>query len=64
MNAEAIADNISRPFQLEQSAFRGRLVRLGSTLDTVLTRHVNDYPPVVSRLLGEMFVLAATLAGG
>ncbi len=64
MNPEVIADNISRPFQLEQSAFRGRLVRLGSTLDAVLTRHANDYPPMVSRLLGEMFVLAATLAGG
>ena len=62
MNAEIIADDISRPFQLEQSALRGRLIRLGDTVDVVLTRH--NYPPAVSRLLGEMFVLAATLAGG
>lgn len=62
MSAESIADDISRPFQLEQTALRGRLIRLGDTVDVVLTRH--DYPPAVSRLLGEMFVLAATLAGG
>lgn len=62
MSAETIADNISRPFQLEQSALRGRLIRLGEAVDVVLTRH--DYPPAVSHLLGEMFVLAATLAGG
>ena len=62
MSAETIADDVSRPFQLEQSALRGRLIRLGKTIDVVLTRH--DYPPAVSRLLGEMFVLAATLAGG
>ena len=62
MSAETIADDISRPFQLEQSALRGRLIRLGDTVDVVLTRH--NYPPAVSRLLGEMFVLAATLAGG
>lgn len=62
MSAETIADDISRPFQLEQTALRGRVIRLGDTVDVVLTRH--DYPPAVSRLLGEMFVLAATLAGG
>lgn len=62
MTAESIADDIAKPFQLEQSALRGRLIRLGDTVDVVLTRH--SYPPAVSRLLGEMFVLAATLAGG
>lgn len=62
MTAESIVDDIAKPFQLEQSALRGRLIRLGDTVDCVLTRH--DYPPAVSRLLGEMFVLAATLAGG
>lgn len=62
MSAETITDDLARPFQLEQSALRGRIIRLGDTVDVVLTRH--DYPPAVSRLLGEMFVLAATLAGG
>jgi molecular chaperone Hsp33 len=62
MSGAIIADDLSRPFQLEQSALRGRLIRMGDTVDIVLTRH--NYPPAVSKLLGEMFVLAATLAGG
>ena len=62
MTVSPISDNLLRPFQLEQSALRGRLVRLGALVDRVLTRH--DYPEPVSRLLGELFVLAATLAGG
>jgi molecular chaperone Hsp33 len=62
MSAPLVVDDLSRPFQLEQSALRGWIVRLGATIDRVLTRH--DYPAPVSRLLGELFVLAATLAGG
>ena len=62
MSASLIADNLLRPFQLERSALRGRVVRLGALVDRVLTRH--DYPEPVGRLLGELFVLAATLAGG
>jgi molecular chaperone Hsp33 len=62
MSATLIADNLLRPFQLERSALRGRVVRLGALVDLVLTRH--DYPEPVGRMLGELFVLAATLAGG
>jgi molecular chaperone Hsp33 len=62
MSAIPIGDDLLRPFQLERTALRGRVVRLGEVLDRVLTRH--DYPEPVSRLLGELFVLAATLAGG
>jgi molecular chaperone Hsp33 len=62
MSARLIADNLLRPFQLERSRLRGRVVRLGDLVDRVLTRH--DYPEPVGRLLGELFVLAATLAGG
>ena len=62
MSASLIADNLLRPFQLERSTLRGRVVRLGDLVDQVLTRH--DYPEPVGRLLGELFVLAATLAGG
>ena len=62
MIARPIGDNLLRPFQLERSALRGRLVRLGGLVDRVLTGH--DYPEPVSRLLGELLVLAATLAGG
>ncbi|MDX1540233.1 MAG: Hsp33 family molecular chaperone HslO [Geminicoccaceae bacterium] len=61
MSARLIADDTLRPFQLERSALRGRLVRLGPAVDTVLTRH--DYPDPVSRQLGELLILAATLAG-
>ena len=62
MSASLIADNLLRPFQLERSTLRGRVVRLGDVVDQVLTRH--NYPEPVGRLLGELFVLAATLAGG
>ncbi len=61
MNAVLIADDLLRPFQLERSALRGRLVRLGPTVDKVLTRH--EYPEPISRQLGELLVLTATLAG-
>lgn len=54
--------DVMRPFQLERSQLRGRFVRLGSTVDTVLKAH--DYPKPVSDLLGELLVLAGGLAGG
>ena len=38
---------------------RGRLVRMGPTLDTILANH--DYPPVIERLLAEALVLTALL---
>jgi molecular chaperone Hsp33 len=62
MSAQRIADDLLRPFQLERSALRGRLVRLGDAFDRILTRH--DYPEPVGQLLGELLVLAAALAGG
>ena len=61
MSAERLSDNLMQPFQLESSALRGRVIRLGDTVDRVLTRHA--YPEPVSRLLGELLVLTATLAG-
>jgi len=50
------------PFQLERSGLRGRLVRLGPVVDTIVSRH--DYPPQVAQLVGEFVVLGASLAGG
>ena len=38
---------------------RGRLVRLGPTLDRVLTAH--NYPPAIERLLAEALTLAALI---
>jgi molecular chaperone Hsp33 len=52
--------NIIRPFQIEGSDVRGRLVRMGSAFDRVLEQH--DYPPPVARLIGETLALAAALA--
>jgi molecular chaperone Hsp33 len=54
--------DLLRPFQLERSHLRGRLVRLGGTVDYVLKAH--DYPAAVSDLLGQLLVLAGALAGG
>ena len=57
----AAPDDLIQPFKLEGQAVRGRLVRLGPLIDTVLDRH--QYPPVVAELLGEMVALAVGLAG-
>lgn len=55
----AVSDLI-QPFVLEVPALRGRLVRLGPLVETVLSRH--DYPPSVAVLLGEMLALAGVLS--
>ena len=47
------------PFTLEKLDSRGRVVRLGEALDTILNRH--NYPAPVARLLGEAVVLAALI---
>jgi molecular chaperone Hsp33 len=49
-----------QPFELEVPDLRGRLVRLGPVLETILARH--HYPPPVAGLLGEMVALAAVLS--
>jgi molecular chaperone Hsp33 len=54
--------DVLRPFQLESSQVRGRLVRLGAAVDAVLTPHA--YPKPVSDLLAELLVLVGGLAGG
>lgn len=54
-------DNLVQPFQVESMAAQGRLVRLGSALDEILSAH--NYPASVARLLGEFIVLGAILSG-
>jgi molecular chaperone Hsp33 len=56
-----VADDIVQPFQIEPFALRGRLVRLGPAIDTILTRHA--YPQPVAIMLGEAIALAVALAG-
>lgn len=55
----AARDDIVLPFQVEALGARGRLVRLGDVATDILGRH--DYPPPVTRLLGEALALTAML---
>ena len=52
--------DLVHPFMIERSGIRGRLVRLGPALDTILRRP--SYPEPVARLLAELLGLGATLA--
>lgn len=53
------SDDLVLPFQAEQADVLGRLVKLGTTVDTILSRH--DYPEPVSRLLAEAVALTGLL---
>lgn len=53
-------DDIVLPFQLESSHLRGRAVKMGDSLDTILRQH--DYPDAIARLLAESVVVATALA--
>ncbi|BDV32501.1 MULTISPECIES: Hsp33 family molecular chaperone [Methylocystis] len=58
VSKEARDDRVT-PFAVEALDLRGRLVRLGPTVDAILDHY--DYPPQVARLLGEAIALAALL---
>ncbi len=49
------ADDVVLPFAVEPLDIRGRVVRLGPSIDTILARH--GYPDIVSRVLGEAAAL-------
>jgi molecular chaperone Hsp33 len=53
------ADDTILPFEVAALELRGRVVRLGASVDEILTRH--DYPPPVAKLLGEAIALGALL---
>ncbi|MFP4002575.1 MAG: Hsp33 family molecular chaperone, partial [Alphaproteobacteria bacterium] len=53
-------DDMVLPFQVERTGVRGRLVRLGDVVDTILTRHA--YPDAVAKILGEALTLTAALS--
>jgi molecular chaperone Hsp33 len=53
------ADDLVLPFRTVKSDVIGRVVRLGSAIDTVLSGH--NYPEPVSYALGEALVLTAML---
>ena len=46
-------------FTIAARHVRGRLVRLGPTLNTIIGAH--NYPPVAEKLLGEALVLTVLL---
>jgi molecular chaperone Hsp33 len=48
-------------FTLPARDARGRVVRLGPLVDSILRAH--DYPPAIQRLLAEALVLAALMGG-
>jgi len=53
------SDDRILPFAVEGLDVRGRVVRLGASIDTVLARH--DYPIAVSKVLGEAVALTVLL---
>ncbi len=61
MESDLRTDDLVQPFRLDPFALRGRLVRLGPTVDRILAQH--DYPEPVATLLGEAITLAVLLAG-
>ena len=54
-------DDLIQPFRIDPYALRGRLVRLGPTIDRILSQHA--YPEPVAAMLGEAITLAIVLAG-
>jgi len=54
-----VVDDIVLPFSVEALSTRGRLVRLGPSIDALLKRHA--YPEPVSKLLAEAATLAVLL---
>ncbi len=57
--SDVAQDDIVTAFQVDALDLRGRIVRLGPTLDAVLAHH--DYPPTVKRVVGEAVTLAVLL---
>ena len=52
-------DDVVLPFAVEALDGRGRVVRLGDAVDTIIGRHA--YPDAVARVIGEAAALTALL---
>jgi molecular chaperone Hsp33 len=57
--AHAPVEDAILPFEVASLDLRGRIVRLGPAVDTILSSH--DYPVPVAKLLGEAIVLTVLL---
>src|SRR5689334_8100819 len=53
------ADDTALPFEIGALVLRGRVVRLGSAVETILDSH--SYPRPVAKLLGEAIALTVML---
>jgi molecular chaperone Hsp33 len=56
------ADDIVVPFQVEEIDLRGRVIRLGRSVSTMIDRH--GYPAPVARVLAEATALTLLLGSG
>jgi len=54
-----LGDDVVIPFQTVRSNISGRIVRLGPSLDHILSRH--DYPEAVGEVLGQALALTSLL---
>jgi len=52
-------DNVVSAFQIDDEPVRGRITRLGATVDAVLGAH--DYPDCVAQLLGEAILISVLI---
>ena len=59
LGAYEAADDVVLPFSVEALDTRGRVVRLGPSVDTILSRH--GYPDPVARAIGEAAALTVLL---
>jgi len=59
IDPDTVHDNIVQTFQLESTNLRGRIVRLGGTLDDILSAH--DYRKPVAHLVAENITLTVLL---
>ncbi|MEJ6393181.1 Hsp33 family molecular chaperone HslO [Gymnodinialimonas sp. 2305UL16-5] len=59
LTAKIAWDDTVLPFQLDQSDIRGRVARLDTTLDQILSQH--DYPAPVESVVAEMALLTALI---
>ncbi len=57
--SDETVDDVVLPYTVESLSIRGRLVRLGPAVDSVLKRH--GYPAAVNKALGEAAALAVLL---
>src|SRR5881392_3773170 len=57
--AEVSVDDTVLPFEVAALDLRGRVVRLGPAVDTILAGH--NYPQPVAKLLGEAILLGVLL---